>query len=241
MKKKKDLFLDEFLNFDKEDIKNELNSKQKNKDIKDKKDKKDSEYNLTEKEIAKIQEVFLNSFTTELVSKTKEKKIDKETEDNFIIVENDLQYNEEMQEDNENDGQKKRYEDILKFRQELNLKKKLKKFNLFYYTCKNPNEDKIIYKLGKTLVYTYRKNFPKIKSYKTNKTYTTDAWWGCMVRCGQMILSRGIYRLLKSKGLDTKKHSGLFARCVFLCVPQRPREGLRRWPCSCRRSPDRSP
>ena len=25
-----------------------------------------------------------------------------------------------------------------------------------------------------------------------------------MVRCGQMILSRGIYRILKSKGLDTK-------------------------------------
>ena len=128
MKKKKDLFLDEFLNFDKEDIKNELNSKQKNKDIKDKKDKKDSEYNLTEKEIAKIQEVFLNSFTTELVSKTKEKKIDKETEDNFIIVENDSQYHEEIHEDNENkENKKKRYEDILKFRQELNLKKKIKK------------------------------------------------------------------------------------------------------------------
>ena len=202
--KKQDLFLDEFLNFDKEDIKNELNSKQKNKDVKD---KKDSQYNLTEKEIAKLQEVFFNSFTTELVSERKQKKKDKETEDNFIILENDLPYNEEMHEDNdnENNGQKKRYEDIFKFRQELNLKKKLKKFNLFYYTCKNPNEDKIIYKLGKTLVYTYRKNFPKIKNYKTNKTYTTDAWWGCMVRCGQMILSRGIYRLLKSKGLDTKK------------------------------------
>ena len=54
------------------------------------------------------------------------------------------------------------------------------------------------------MVYTYRKNFPKVRSYKTNKTYSTDAWWGCMVRCGQMILSRGIYRLLKSKGMDTK-------------------------------------
>jgi hypothetical protein len=98
-----------------------------------------------------------------------------------------------------------KYNAILKYKKELNLSKKVKKFHLFNYECKNPNDERIIYKLGKVLLFTYRKNFPKITNYKTKKTYTTDAWWGCMIRCGQMILSRGIYLFLKSKGMSTEK------------------------------------
>ena len=97
-----------------------------------------------------------------------------------------------------------RYNAVLNYKKELNISKKAKKFHLFNYECKNPNEERIIYKLGKVLLFTYRKNFPKITSYKTKKTYTTDAWWGCMIRCGQMILSRGIYLFLKSKGITTE-------------------------------------
>ena len=97
-----------------------------------------------------------------------------------------------------------RYNAVLNYKKELNISKKAKKFHLFNYECKNPNEERIIYKLGKVLLFTYRKNFPKITSYKTKKTYTTDAWWGCMIRCGQMILSRGIYLFLKSKGINTE-------------------------------------
>ena len=76
---------------------------------------------------------------------------------------------------------------------------------MFNCECKNPNDEKILYKLGKILLFTYRKNFPKITNYKTKKTYTTDAWWGCMIRCGQMILSRGIYLFLKSKSINTEQ------------------------------------
>ena len=182
-------------------------SKNENKVEKDIKDKKEG-YNMNQKDLNKLKEVFLNSFTLESKSEKEEKKekVYKETDNNFVIVEDEVQYHEDMNNNNNTGDQKKgkRYEDILKFKDELNLKKKLKKFYLFYYQCKNPSDDKIIYKLGKVLVYTYRKNFPKIQNYKTKKLYSTDAWWGCMVRCGQMILSRGIYRFLKSKGLNTK-------------------------------------
>ena len=98
-----------------------------------------------------------------------------------------------------------KFSEILKYKKELNLSKKVKKFHLFNCECKNPNDEKILYKLGKILLFTYRKNFPKITNYKTKKTYTTDAWWGCMIRCGQMILSRGIYLFLKSKGINTEQ------------------------------------
>ncbi len=39
-----------------------------------------------------------------------------------------------------------------------------------------------------------------------------------MVRCGQMILSRGIYRLLKSTGMDTKS-SIYFTSALFNNYP----------------------
>ncbi len=186
--------------------------KQENKS-KEKKAKRE-ECNLKGPELNKLKEVFLNSFTLQSKSEKDEKKekADKETENNFLILENDTHYNPELFNDKNNQKKKKVYDDIIKFKDELSLKKKLKKFRLFYYQSKNPSDDKSIYKLGKVLVYTYRKNFPKIKNYKNNKTYTTDAWWGCMVRCGQMILSRGIYRLLKSKGLFTKE-------ALFYTVP----------------------
>ena len=41
-----------------------------------------------------------------------------------------------------------------------------------------------------------------------------------MVRCGQMILSRGIYRLLKSTGMDTKS-SIYFTSALFNNYPIR--------------------
>ena len=98
----------------------------------------------------------------------------------------------------------KKFESILNYKNEFNLKKYLNKFHLFYYQCKNPNEDKVAYRFGKILLITYGKNFPKITNQKKKKTFTSDNGWGCMLRCGQMILSRGIYRILKSKKMDTK-------------------------------------
>ena len=154
------------------------------------------------KEINKLKEVLLHSFEVEPISEKKEKKEDKVV-DNFILLDKGEE-DEDLLFINPTNKKKKIFNEIYKYKNELNLKKKLKKFHLFYNDIKNPGDDNAIYKVGKVLLFTYRKNFPKITNYKTKKTYTTDAWWGCMVRCGQMILSRGIYRLLKATGMDTK-------------------------------------
>ena len=168
---------------------NEFEEVDINKENKEDKEKKENTENS--KEINILQNVFMNSFSIEVgKSEQNEDKIEN-LNDNINIS------------NNENKA-KKRFTEILNYRKELNLSKKVKKFHLFNKECKNPSDEKIIYKLGKILLFTYRKNFPKITNYKTKKTYTTDAWWGCMIRCGQMILSRGIYLLLKSKGLTTK-------------------------------------
>ena len=168
---------------------NEFEEVDINKENKEDKEKKENTENS--KEINILQNVFMNSFSIEVgKSEQNEDKIEN-INDNINIS------------NNENKA-KKRFTEILNYRKELNLSKKVKKFHLFNKECKNPSDEKIIYKLGKILLFTYRKNFPKITNYKTKKTYTTDAWWGCMIRCGQMILSRGIYLLLKSKGLTTK-------------------------------------
>ena len=168
-----------------------------------KKDNKKEENNINSKEYIKLKTVLINSFILEKkkVQENKEKKNNKENENEYIVVDKNEQECEEML---NNAYKKGKCSEINKYKDELNLKKKVKRFHLFNYNCEDPKESKIIYKLGKVLVFTYRKNFPKITSYKTKKTFTTDAWWGCMVRCGQMILSRGIYRILKSTGMNTK-------------------------------------
>ena len=206
-----------------ENINNEEKNKTENKIIEPKKENKEKDIGfqfeiindkelfdkkedskINEKDASKLKEIFMSSFTIESKSNPdKSKKKEKEIYNNFEVFNID---DEEIITDKEqiepNKG--KIYTSIIKCKEELNIKKKLKKFNLFHHEIKNVNDNKTAYRLGKVLVYTYRKNFPKIKSYKTKKNYTTDAWWGCMVRCGQMILSRGIYRMLKSKKLDTK-------------------------------------
>ena len=44
---------------------------------------------------------------------------------------------------------KNRFMEIFNYRKELNLSKKVKRFHLFNKECKNPSDEKIIYKLGK--------------------------------------------------------------------------------------------
>ena len=152
----------------------------------------------------KMKKIFLNSFTTEQIT-VNENEVKKMEEVVDIIVNNkdDKEENPEPKEEN-NIKENHKFQNILNYKTEFNLKKLPKKFHLFRYLCKNPNEDKIAYKIGKMLLFTYGKNFPKITNYKNKKTYTSDTNWGCMLRCGQMILSHGIYRALKSKKIDTK-------------------------------------
>jgi cysteine protease ATG4 len=143
--------------------------------------------------------IFLNSFSTEPISEKQkeEKEENKENKEKDIITSDGDEIQKEQ-------IPPTKFDSILNYKNEFNLNKYLKKFHLFYYQCKNPSEDKIAYRFGKILLFTYGKNFPKINSYKNKKTYTSDSGWGCMLRCGQMILSRGIYRFLKSKKMDTK-------------------------------------
>ena len=151
-------------------------------------------------ELKILENTFLNSF---FIISERENKNDFEIQnENVNNINNENQINNIII--NNPNKNRIRYNAVLNYKKELNISKKAKKFHLFNYECKNPNEERIIYKLGKVLLFTYRKNFPKITSYKTKKTYTTDAWWGCMIRCGQMILSRGIYLFLKSKGITTE-------------------------------------
>ena len=139
----------------------------------------------------KMKKIFLNSFTQEQENIKEEKK---ETLSEIIVETNE-----------ENIITKTgKYDEILKYKNEFNLSKLPKNFHLFYYKFKNANDDKIAYRIGKLLLFTYGKNYPKITNSKNKKTYTTDTNWGCMIRCGQMILSHGIYRVLKSKKIDTK-------------------------------------
>lgn len=151
----------------------------------------------------KLKDIFNNSFTTEPINTTQ-----KEEAGDFCVV--DKNQIDDYEPTNE---KKAEYQDIYRFKKELNLKKKYKKFHILYNDSKSINDDKLAYKLGKILIFTYGKNYPKITSYKTKKTFTTDAWWGCMVRCGQMILSRGIYRLLKGANLDTR--NALYYTCAL--------------------------
>ena len=151
-------------------------------------------------ELKILENTFLNSFF--IISEGENKNDFEIQNENVNNINNENQINNIIIH-NQNKN-RIRYIAVLNYKKELNISKKAKKFHLFNYECKNPNEERIIYKLGKVLLFTYRKNFPKITSYKTKKTYTTDAWWGCMIRCGQMILSRGIYLFLKSKGITTE-------------------------------------
>ena len=153
--------------------------------------KEETEISESQKELNnKMKKIFLNSFQI----KNLEEKTD-------ILNKENSTKEDSKEEESQNKRQK--YEDILNYKTDFNLKKFPKQFHLFYYKCKNPNVDKIVYRLGKILLFTYGKNFPKIIN-KKKKAYTSDTNWGCMLRCGQMILSHGIYRALKAKNIDTK-------------------------------------
>ena len=77
------------------------------------------------------------------------------------------------------------------------------KITIFSKTYTQDIMNKLIYSIGKIIYLSYKKNFPSIINKKKNKTYTNDSGWGCMIRCGQMILSRAIYKYYKNFKFDS--------------------------------------
>ena len=94
------------------------------------------------------------------------------------------------------------------------IKKYEKKFNCFknkdsiqiyskHYKKETENEkEKLLKNLGKIIYFSYRKNLPLFKN-SHNKKYTSDSGWGCMIRCGQMIMAKAIYKYYKAFKIKT--------------------------------------
>ena len=95
-----------------------------------------------------------------------------------------------------------KYKYLQKILNSLSLKKISKSFQIFNKPYKNGDNNNALYKFGKLMIFTYRKNFKKIYN-SSGKSFTSDTHWGCMIRCGQMILCRAIYKILKKCKLDT--------------------------------------
>jgi hypothetical protein len=80
---------------------------------------------------------------------------------------------------------------------------KHEKYQIFNKLYTKDNKDKLIYNFGKIIFISYKINFPVITNIK-GKKYTSDSGWGCMIRCGQMIMARGLYKYFKKIGFSTK-------------------------------------
>ena len=55
--------------------------------------------------------------------------------------------------------------------------------------------------VSETIWFSYRDNIPRIMPEEfPKKTLTYDRGWGCMLRCGQMMLAEGIKRHFEASG-----------------------------------------
>jgi len=62
-------------------------------------------------------------------------------------------------------------------------------------------KDMLKQKIAETIWFSYREDFPAIMpEIVTKKHLTYDRGWGCMIRCGQMMLAEGIKRHYDSRG-----------------------------------------
>ena len=75
-------------------------------------------------------------------------------------------------------------------------------FHSSYYLKKEEDQIKFEKKFQKIIYFSYRKNLPLFKN-SHNKKYTSDSGWGCMIRCGQMIMAKAIYKYYKAFKIKT--------------------------------------
>ena len=88
---------------------------------------------------------------------------------------------------------------------EININKfALEQFNtmnqitLFHKIYTIETKNKLLYNYNKLIYFCYRSNIYPIKN-KINVDLFRDSGWGCMIRCGQMIMARAVYKYLKSQ------------------------------------------
>ncbi len=89
-------------------------------------------------------------------------------------------------------------------KQILNKISSNKSLTLFNKTYTNDSFDKFMKKFNKLIYFCYRKNMHPINT-RLNISITRDSGWGCMLRCGQMIMSKAIYKYLKAEKYTTEK------------------------------------
>ena len=79
-----------------------------------------------------------------------------------------------------------------------------KTITLFNKTYSNDSLYKFMNKFNKLIYFCYRKNIYPINS-RLKISLSRDSGWGCMIRCGQMIMARIIYKYLKTEKYSTEK------------------------------------
>ena len=92
---------------------------------------------------------------------------------------------------------------IMDMSSSFNLSKiKNEKYQIYNKKYTKNEKNELIYKISKIILFTYRKNFPQIIN-SIGEKFISDTGWGCMLRCGQMLLARAIYKLLKIKNISS--------------------------------------
>ena len=82
------------------------------------------------------------------------------------------------------------------FKEKYPENSKIKLYNK-EYDLRNENEKNNFESDFNNIIFcSYRKNYPKQKSYKNNVEYNSDCGWGCMIRSSQMMLAKAIYEIL---------------------------------------------
>ena len=84
-------------------------------------------------------------------------------------------------------------------------------------TYLSEHEDAIKKHICQVIWFSYREKFPALVKDHFSNRYTCDSGWGCMLRCGQMMLGEGIKRhLSKWKGPDDRISDQTFLEVISL-------------------------